>query len=269
MAIVTLVAPRPHAALALLVLCACPRATEERPTPPLEARAPAPAPAVDTDRDGVVDSSDACPAALEDLDGFEDDDGCPEEDNDRDGLADADDPCPNDAGPAENRGCPDADADADGLVDRLDACPREAGPAEHWGCAARPLAHLDGAQIILEEPVVFDYDKWVIKPLSFPLLDQLVALLAAHPEWTRVEIEGHYPEPCCYGRKLSDNRAQAVREYLIQHGIESERLIAHGFGGERPLVPEPKGAGKKALAEARARNRRIEVHVREVEVRRP
>jgi hypothetical protein len=60
----------------------------------------------DSDGDGLPDSSDSCPDEPEDLDGFQDDDGCPDPDNDEDGVLDEDDLCPADKGPADNRGCP-------------------------------------------------------------------------------------------------------------------------------------------------------------------
>jgi len=61
----------------------------------------------DSDRDGIPDKSDLCPKDREDPDGFQDDDGCPDEDNDVDGVPDAQDLCPLSAGAASTRGCPD------------------------------------------------------------------------------------------------------------------------------------------------------------------
>jgi OOP family OmpA-OmpF porin len=83
----------------------------------------------DGDSDGVFDHLDRCPAEAEDLDGFDDQDGCPEDDNDGDGMPDATDRCPDEA---EDRdqfqdqdGCPDRDNDSDGVPDGYDSCPRE------------------------------------------------------------------------------------------------------------------------------------------------
>lgn len=76
----------------------------------------------DNDGDGVPDATDGAPDAAEDLDGFEDHDGVPDHDNDGDGVEDARDECPLRAGDIDNRGCPDVDTDGDGLVDRLDKC---------------------------------------------------------------------------------------------------------------------------------------------------
>ncbi len=85
----------------------------------------------DADHDGVEDARDQCPELAEDVDGFEDADGCPDFDNDGDGVPDQDDKCPKELedsdGFQDEDGCPDPDNDADGIPDKLDACPGEAG----------------------------------------------------------------------------------------------------------------------------------------------
>ncbi len=92
----------------------------------------------DRDRDGIMDADDQCPDFAEDLDGFEDLDGCPDEDNDLDGIADAADACPDQTedfdGFQDEDGCPDLDNDEDGILDPEDACPVEAGLPEDKGC---------------------------------------------------------------------------------------------------------------------------------------
>ncbi|HEY4241144.1 MAG TPA: thrombospondin type 3 repeat-containing protein [Kofleriaceae bacterium] len=81
----------------------------------------------DTDGDGIPNGRDKCPLIPEDKDGFEDDDGCPDDDNDKDGIPDAVDKCPNDAedhdGFEDDDGCPDLDNDKDGIPDLQDKCP--------------------------------------------------------------------------------------------------------------------------------------------------
>jgi hypothetical protein len=76
-----------------------------QPVPPVEIR-PTPPVEIDSDKDGVPDSKDKCPTLAEDMDGFQDDDGCPDIDNDADGIIDAEDKCPNEPGPESNHGCP-------------------------------------------------------------------------------------------------------------------------------------------------------------------
>jgi OOP family OmpA-OmpF porin len=86
-------------------------------------------PDLDMDGDGVDDKSDRCPGKPEDLDGFKDGDGCPDPDNDGDGIPDALDKCPNKAedkdGFDDGDGCPEPDNDGDGIEDKKDACPNE------------------------------------------------------------------------------------------------------------------------------------------------
>jgi len=97
----------------------------------------------DQDGDGIDDNSDKCPTVAEDKDGFEDEDGCPEDDNDKDGVPDATDKCPLKAetinGFQDEDGCPDTtqDTDKDGIPDQRDKCPNDAGKMltpEFYGC---------------------------------------------------------------------------------------------------------------------------------------
>jgi len=96
----------------------------------------------DADRDGLEDHLDQCPQVAEDLDKFQDSDGCPEVDNDGDAVADADDRCPKELedgdGFQDSDGCPDPDNDGDKILDVTDACPLVAGTAsdvpKYHGC---------------------------------------------------------------------------------------------------------------------------------------
>ena len=97
---------------------------------------------LDSDGDGVPDVDDRCPSAVEDMDGYVDDDGCPEADNDADGFPDEADKCPDDAedmdGFEDDDGCPDRDNDGDGIQDGFDSCPDEPedmdGDRDEDGC---------------------------------------------------------------------------------------------------------------------------------------
>ena len=83
----------------------------------------------DDDSDGVADALDRCRTDPEDIDGFQDEDGCPDLDNDADSILDVNDRCPMAPetinGVEDADGCPEGDADGDGLLDPQDACPRE------------------------------------------------------------------------------------------------------------------------------------------------
>ncbi len=92
----------------------------------------------DSDGDGIPDDIDQCPDQPEDMDGFEDQDGCPDLDNDQDGIYDVNDACPNLPedfdGFQDQDGCPDYDNDQDGIPDSTDKCPNVPGPASNNGC---------------------------------------------------------------------------------------------------------------------------------------
>ena len=84
----------------------------------------------DSDHDEILDKHDRCPNESEDMDGFEDEDGCPELDNDLDGIRDFEDKCPNEPedldGFEDGDGCPDIDNDNDKILDKDDKCPNKA-----------------------------------------------------------------------------------------------------------------------------------------------
>jgi len=86
-------------------------------------------PDLDNDKDGIPDVSDKCPGQAEDIDGFQDQDGCPDPDNDADGIDDLKDQCPKIAedfdGFEDKDGCPDSDNDKDGVADSVDKCPND------------------------------------------------------------------------------------------------------------------------------------------------
>ncbi len=96
----------------------------------------------DTDEDGIIDAYDRCPYQEETVNGFQDDDGCPEtssSDPDGDGITNAYDQCPNNKedfnGTADADGCPDIDTDGDGIKDYLDACVSEPEIVNGWNDA--------------------------------------------------------------------------------------------------------------------------------------
>ena len=90
----------------------------------------------DRDHDGITDRRDGCPEQPEDIDGFQDGDGCPDLDNDGDGILDARDKCPDAAedkdGFQDDDGCPDPDNDGDGILDAADKCPDTAEDMDNF-----------------------------------------------------------------------------------------------------------------------------------------
>jgi len=213
----------------------------------------------DTDGDGLVDSVDSCVLEPEDADGYLDEDGCPEIDNDLDTLLDATDKCPLEPedpdGFEDDDGCPDPDNDQDTVPDLKDQCPNEIGSAtkEPLGCPAKPaLVVVTDCEVKITQQVHFAYNKAVIRRESYPVLDAVVDVLQKNPR-IKIEVQGHTDNrgSARYNKGLSDRRAASVMKYLISHGVDPDRLTSHGYGLERPLVPN-------TTAQNRALNRRVQ-----------
>lgn len=212
----------------------------------------------DSDGDGLLDPSDRCPQQPEDRDGVQDDDGCPELDGDGDGVADDEDDCPAQAGTVQERGCAPSDRDGDGIADRLDTCPDEPGSAADNGCAAPPQVLVSEQRIEIKEQVRFGRNSAEILADSYPLLQSVARVLAAHPEIARVRIEGHSDRrgSAAANLEISRRRAAAVAQFLVRKGgIAAERIEAEGYGFSRPLIPDA------TTPEQHEQNRRVEFHI--------
>jgi outer membrane protein OmpA-like peptidoglycan-associated protein len=213
----------------------------------------------DTDGDGIPDSRDQCPLEPEDKDGYLDDDGCPDLDNDADGIPDVLDKCPNEPedpdGFEDQDGCPDLDNDQDGVPDLEDICPNEAGPpgGDRPGCPKKPsLAIVTDKEIRILQQIHFAYNKDVIRPESFPVIDAVAEIMQQNPK-IKIEVQGHTDNRGNkrYNQDLSDRRANSVMNALISRGIDRSRLRARGYGMDRPLVPND-------TDQNRALNRRVQ-----------
>ncbi|MCX8072889.1 MAG: OmpA family protein [Candidatus Binatia bacterium] len=103
--------------------------------------------------------------------------------------------------------------------------------------------------------VNFDFDKATIRPDAARILDEAVATLKAEPD-VDVLIVGHTDSVGseAYNLRLSQRRAQAVRDYLVKHGIAPARLRVKGMGEAQPVA-------SNETAEGRAQNRRVELLV--------
>ncbi|MFO0599797.1 MAG: putative Ig domain-containing protein [Myxococcaceae bacterium] len=117
---------------------------------------------------------------------------------------------------------------------------------------------LGAGKLELRGSVYFELNRATLQPRSFPLLDEVAAVLAAHPEVKSIRIEGHTDASgvAANNLKLSEARAQSVRTYLVGHGVAPERLEARGFGQTRPIADN-------ATSEGREKNRRVEFIVLE------
>jgi OmpA-OmpF porin, OOP family len=247
-----------------------------------EKPAAAPTPALpviaDRDGDGVVDANDKCP----DVAGIASLQGCPDQDGD--GIADADDKCVTVAGLAKYQGCPIPDGDGDGVNDEEDKCPTLKGLARYQGCAI-PDTDGDGvndeddkcidrkgpasnqgcpeiAQAVIDKinyaakNVFFATGSAKLLPKSFKALDEAAKLLQSD-ETLMVDIDGHTDSQGNEEKNqtLSDNRAAAVKNYLVSKGIADARLKSTGYGSSKPV-------GDNKTAAGRASNRRTELAVR-------
>ena len=180
----------------------------------------------------------------------------PLRDRDGDGIPDRDDQCPREPGPAPT-GCP-PDTDGDDIPDEEDKCPNEPetrnGFDDDDGCPdVVPAEFADLAGIL--KGINFDSDKDVIKSDSKPILDRAVEVLQKYPQ-VRIEISGHTDSRGGYEHNvdLSQRRAEAVKQYLVDNGVVAERIETRGAGPNEPIDTND-------TAEGRAENRRIEVKI--------
>jgi OmpA-OmpF porin, OOP family len=182
-------------------------------------------------------------------------------DRDGDGVPDDEDACPNTAGvrnaDRSKNGCPTDDRDNDGVPDAQDACPDKPGkpnpnPRKN-GC---PLVRIEQQQIKITDEVKFKTDSAEILPESDEVLKGVADTLKEHPEIRRVRVEGHTdatgsPE---YNKELSQRRAEAVSNWLVQHGVDRNRLQSVGVGQDRPI-------DTNSTEDGRRNNRRVEFHI--------
>ncbi|MFT5357715.1 MAG: outer membrane protein OmpA-like peptidoglycan-associated protein [Polyangiales bacterium] len=199
-------------------------------------------PEADNDNDGILDGVDACPNQPEDMDGEEDEDGCPEnaEDEDGDGVPDDTDECVAEAedldGFEDANGCPDPDNDQDGIPDTTDECPTAPGTAENRGCPVSVRMAPGGIQILMR--IEFRTDQARLMRRSEAVLREVASVLEANPQIQHLQIAGHTdnratPES---NQALSEARAESVKAWLVENGVDAARLRAVGFGEARPLL---------------------------------
>ncbi|HZA51177.1 MAG TPA: OmpA family protein [Myxococcaceae bacterium] len=205
----------------------------------------------DKDADGIADADDVCPEES----GIAARKGCPVRDRDNDGVVDLADACPNDKGLIELKGCPEKDSDEDGIADHLDNCPQEKGLVRNSGCSAknRQLVVITKDALEIKDRIYFGSSNAKIMKRSHKLLVQIADVLKTHGYIEKLMIQGHTDTEGNMekNRKLSQARADAVRSFLINQGLEPGRLEAKGFGPDKPIDTNSTAAG-------RANNRRVE-----------
>jgi outer membrane protein OmpA-like peptidoglycan-associated protein len=111
-------------------------------------------------------------------------------------------------------------------------------------------------KIVITQKIHFEFDRATIRPISYPILNDVADLLRRNPQIHHLRIEGHtdWIGSDAYNQKLSQRRANSVRQYLINKGIAPDRLVAVGYGETRPIADNNTVLG-------RAKNRRVEFTV--------
>jgi len=235
---------------------------------------------MDTDGDRVYDGIDACEGTPEGA--VVDHQGCPL-DNDKDGIFDGLDKCPNTplGVTVDARGCPlDTDADGvpdfkdketdtpagavvdadgiavdgdgDGVANGIDKCPDTPAGIEvdEFGCPkAKPLTE----KIVLN--IIYSPGSFKPDATARMVLDELYETMKAYPN-LKIEING-YTDALGSARgnkKLSENRASAVMEYLIEKGVSPDRMTSAGYGEDPKYF-----IGDTSTEEGRQKNRRVEI----------
>jgi OOP family OmpA-OmpF porin len=124
-----------------------------------------------------------------------------------------------------------------------------------------PRVEVRDNKIEITEKVQFDHAKATIKPESHSLLDEIVDVVKKNPHIKKIAIEGHASADgnAAFNRRLSDGRAKAVMQYLVEHGIDAAALTAKGFGPDKPLTTND-------TEEGREKNRRVEFNIVEQDV---
>jgi OOP family OmpA-OmpF porin len=205
----------------------------------------------DRDNDGIADKDDKCP----DVAGLAKYNGCPVPDTDGDGINDEEDKCPTVAGVARYQGCPVPDTDGDGVNDEEDKCPHEAGSASNFGCPVIDVVVVEKVNKAAQS-IYFATGSAKLLPKSYPALKQVVQVLNDNPSY-KIDINGYTDNTggSELNQKLSENRANSVKQYILGSGIDESRITAIGHGEDDPIADNKTSKG-------RAKNRRVEMKLR-------
>ncbi|MEJ7596477.1 MAG: OmpA family protein [Kofleriaceae bacterium] len=207
-----------------------------------ELRAARPGPPPDKDGDKVPDAQDGCPDRAEDVDGFDDADGCPDIDNDLDRVLDIADKCVGE--PEKYNGYQDED-----------------------GCPDDLPSEVDGLRGTVEG-LIYAEGETVVRDSAQPSIRKIAKLMTSQPT-IRVVLIGHTddreakqfarqekgqpaPDLEALAADLSRARAEAVKQVLVAEGIAAQRIDVEGHGAEEPVVDNDKARGRLA-------NRRVEI----------
>ena len=205
----------------------------------------------DRDGDGIADGDDACP----DVAGLAKYKGCPIPDTDGDGINDEMDKCPSIKGVARYQGCPIPDTDNDGVNDEEDKCPSRPGPASNQGCPEIAKEVIEKINVAAKN-IFFATGSFKLLPKSNKSLDEVATILKSDDLY-KIQIDGHTDSQGddAKNQTLSENRAKAVKDYLVSKGVAESRIGSAGYGETKPISDNKTAAG-------RAKNRRSELSIR-------
>ncbi|MBI2340482.1 MAG: OmpA family protein [Deltaproteobacteria bacterium] len=124
----------------------------------------------------------------------------------------------------------------------------------------KSYVRLEGGQIVILEPIHFETAKWIILEESLPVVKAVADLMISQQHIRHVVIKGHTDARASdsYNMTLSQNRANAVMQQLIEYGVEPTRLSAEGWGERQPIADN-------VTPEGLAKNRRVEFHIVEIQ----
>ncbi len=122
----------------------------------------------------------------------------------------------------------------------------------------KPNVVLAGREVKLKKEVHFQHDSTEILPDSMGLLEELAEFFKSKPDIRLAEVQGHTDNTgsAVYNQRLSQGRAQAVVDTLVRLGVSPDRLVAKGYGADKPLVPNTTDGN-------RAKNRRVQVIIQQ------
>ena len=178
--------------------------------------------------------------------------GLPHTGYDKDGINDEEDKCKDVPGVARYSGCPIPDSDNDGINDEEDKCPNLAGVPENHGC---PLISEEVKKKVAfaAKNIYFNTGSYKLLSKSYKGLNEVVKILNDNAD-LKMAIDGHTDNTgkAEKNQALSDNRSNAVKQYLVSKGIAESRLSSAGHGQDMPIANNKSAAG-------RAKNRRVEL----------
>jgi outer membrane protein OmpA-like peptidoglycan-associated protein len=144
------------------------------------------------------------------------------------------------------------DRDGDGVSDADDRCPDVMGTVTQAGCPPYEQVVVSPDKIEVKQKIAFEWSSSRLTPESHVALDEVARAMRDNPAF-RFEVEGHASSEGeeSVNQPLSEQRASAVVQYLVAHGIANDRLASRGFSSSVPISTNATAAGRQS-------NRRVE-----------